>query len=74
MALVQIDDGKTNDPTFRYVFPNLRSGTGTTAVEVTTTRRPTSISIESGTDTVVQKCGNSACTVAVRHRRPARAA
>ena len=64
MALVQIDDGKTNDPHFRYVFPNLRSGTGTTAVEVFDDETPTSISIESGTGTVVQKCGNSACTVA----------
>ena len=36
-----IDDGDA-DPTSRYVFPNLRSGTGTTASRSTTTRPPTS--------------------------------
>jgi hypothetical protein len=45
-----------------YVFPNIRSGTAATAVTVIDDDTADVISIETGTDTVVQKCGNPDCT------------
>ena len=73
IAKSDIDGAKTVDPltpgtcaagpTCRhYVFPNLRSGTGTTAIEVLDDETADVVSIETGVDTVVQKCGNDACT------------
>ncbi len=64
IAKSDIDNGKTSDPTSRYVFPNLRSGTGTTAVEVYDDETADAISIESGVGTLVQKCGDTKCNVA----------
>ena len=45
------------------MFPNLRSGTGRTAVEVIDDDSADVVSIESGTGTIVQKCGNTPCTI-----------
>jgi Ca2+-binding RTX toxin-like protein len=63
VAASELDGGKTFDPTFRYVFPNLRSGTGLTDIEVIDDETADVIAIESGVDTVVQKCGDTFCTV-----------
>ena len=57
------DGVATFDPTGRYIFPNLRSGTGRTAVEVIDDDSADIVSIESGTGTIVQKCGNDPCTI-----------
>ena len=61
-----IDSGKTNDPppNESYVFPNIRSGPGRVAATVIDDETADVISIETGVDTVVQKCGNTDCTVA----------
>ena len=64
IAKSDIDNGKTSDPTSRYVFPNLRSGTGTTAVEVYDDETADAISIETGVGTLVQKCGDTKCNIA----------
>ena len=45
-----------------YVFPNIRSGPGIVAATVIDDETADLITIESGTDTVVQKCGNDDCT------------
>ena len=55
---------RPSTPSIRYIFPNLRSGTGTTAIEVNDDETADAISIESGVGTLVQKCGNTTCTVA----------
>ena len=54
----------TDDADETYVFPNIRSGTGITAIDVRDDETADVIAIESGVDTVVEKCGNSACTAA----------
>src|SRR6185312_222567 len=61
-AKSEIDGGKTSDPFQRYVFPNIRSGSGLTSVEVIDDDTPDVVSIESGTGTIVTKCGNTFCT------------
>lgn len=58
-----LDGGATADPNETYVFPNIRSGTGATAVTVIDDETADVIAIETGTDTIVQKCGNEDCTV-----------
>ena len=58
-----LDGAATVDPGHTYVFPNIRSGTGATPVLVLDDETADVVSIESGTDTVVQKCGNDPCTV-----------
>ena len=61
-AKSEIDGGKTSDPFQHYVFPNIRSGSGLTSVEVIDDDTPDVVSIESGTGTIVTKCGNTFCT------------
>ncbi|MEO6021102.1 MAG: calcium-binding protein [Knoellia sp.] len=46
-----------------YPFPNLRSGPQRTDVLVYDDETPNVVSIPTGTDTVVIKCGNTACTI-----------
>ncbi|MEO6494544.1 MAG: hypothetical protein ABIP99_17070 [Ilumatobacteraceae bacterium] len=46
-----------------YPFPNLRSGLQRTDVLVYDDETPNVVSIPTGTDTVVIKCGNDACTI-----------
>ncbi len=58
-----IDGGATVDVGETYVFPNLRSGTGIVAATVIDNETADLITIETDTDTVVQKCGNPDCTV-----------
>ena len=62
----ELDGGATIDPGETYVFPNLRSGAARTAIEVIDDESPDVVSIESGIGTLVQKCGNSACTPPTR--------
>ena len=50
-------------PTASFEFPNLRSGPGNTYVEVIDNETAGVVTIPSGTDTVVVKCGNALCTV-----------
>ena len=65
VAKSDIDNGKTSDPLLRYVFPNIRSGTGTTSIEVIDDETADMISIESGLGTLVQKCNiaSPGCTL-----------
>ena len=53
----------TVDPGETYVFPNIRSGPGIVAATIIDDETADLITIESGTDTVVQKCGNDLCTI-----------
>ncbi|WP_203230655.1 calcium-binding protein [Agromyces humi] len=46
-----------------YPFPNLRSGPQRTDVLVYDDETPNVVSIPTGTDTVIVKCGNEACTI-----------
>ncbi|HEY9356553.1 MAG TPA: hypothetical protein VIQ52_09640, partial [Arthrobacter sp.] len=46
-----------------YPFPNLRSGLQRTDVLVYDDETPNVVSIPTGTDTVVIRCGNTACTI-----------
>ena len=60
------EDASTNDDSGTpddYVFPNLRSGPGRTDVTVIDDETAGVVSIISGTDTVVQLCGDAACTI-----------
>jgi len=63
VAASELDLGQTFDPGETYVFPNLRSGTGLTSIEVIDDETADLLSIESGTGTLVQKCGDTFCTV-----------
>ena len=58
-----VRDASTVDPLGRYVFPNLRSGTGLTEVEVIDDETAGAVIVESGTGTIVGKCGNAGCTL-----------
>ena len=57
------DEAGTVDPGNTYVFPNIRSGLGATPVTVIDDETADVIPIESGLDTIVQKCGNDPCTL-----------
>ncbi len=56
-GVASVDAGQT------YVFPNIRSGRGIVAATVIDDETADVIAIESGVDTVVQQCGNAACTI-----------
>jgi hypothetical protein len=58
-----LDGGATIDPGNTYVFPNIRSERGIVAAAVIDDETPDVIAIESGTDTVVQLCGDDLCTI-----------
>ena len=57
------DDELADNLCQHYVFPNIRSGPGIVAATIIDDETADLITIESGTDTVVQKCGNDLCTV-----------
>jgi hypothetical protein len=57
------DGGATVDLSGDYVFPNLRSGTGRTAVTVIDNETAGVVVVETGIGTLVVKCGDSACSI-----------
>ena len=57
------DDDLADNLCQHYVFPNIRSGRGIVAATIIDDETADLITIESGTDTVVQKCGDDLCTI-----------
>ena len=51
----------TDDP--NYNFPNLRSGPGLLDIDVIDDDTPGVVVLETGTGTLVEKCGNALCTI-----------